>query len=112
MALLEPGFLADRQSVATLVSQLHVYFKNTYSHYKIQQSNLVSQLEAADASGEQKIKQDIQEIQEELVIFGVLADALSIADRMLHAKEVRQELGEDSEVYKVHTTPDTGKPTL
>jgi hypothetical protein len=102
MTMLEPNFLADRQSVASVISQLHNYFKNSYSHYKIQQSNLVSQMEAADSETQKKLRQDIEEIQEELVIYGILSDALSIANRMLHTKEVRTELGDDNGVYKIH----------
>jgi hypothetical protein len=101
MTMLEPNFLADHQSVVSLIGQLHTYFKNSYSHYKIQQSNLVSQLESADDEAEQKLRQDIQDIQEELVIFGILADALSIADRMLHTRAVRNELGDAAGIYKM-----------
>jgi hypothetical protein len=110
--MLEPNFLADHQSVTSVISQLHNYFKNSYSHYKIQQGNLVSQLESADRETETQLRQDIDEIQEELVIYGILSDALSIADRMLHTRSVRKELGDDNGVYKMHDSDQATKSTL
>ncbi|NJN88381.1 MAG: hypothetical protein HC881_21460 [Leptolyngbyaceae cyanobacterium SL_7_1] len=102
----EPGFLAENQSVVSLVDQLQNYFKNSYSHYKIKRSQYISQLEAADEAQAEQLRQELHEIEGEITIFGSLSDALSIASRLLHSKTVVDELGIDSEIYKVHHDTD------
>lgn len=104
----EPNFLAENQSVVSLVSHLHSYFKNTYSQFEIEQSAAISRVHAAsEATEKQRLQEELQQIEVELTLFGALSDALSIADRLLHAKSATSELGLNSEVYTMHHDPET-----
>jgi hypothetical protein len=102
MATQEPKFLADHQSVVSLVGQLHSYFNDSYSQYQIKHSTLLSQLHAAKGEQQEQLRQELREIEEEISIFGILSDSLSVADRILHMRSVMKELGTDSEVYRMH----------
>jgi len=96
-------FLEDEQSVATVINHLHELFRNNYSHYKIERSRLISQLDAATHAEDQaRIQQELQDIEGEISIYGILQDALSIADRVIHSRVVMNELGRDSDVYRIH----------
>lgn len=105
----DPSFLDEHQSVASLVSQLHEYFKDSQSHYEVERSHLVGTLEAASGEEEQKLLTEIRKLDAEISLFGVLSDALSIADRVLHTRSVMNELGLDSEIYRMHHD-NTAKP--
>jgi len=105
----DPRFLVDHQSVASLVTQLHDYFQNSHSHYEIERSTLMSQLHAVEGEAEQDLLQEVRKVEAEISLFGVLSDALSIADRVLHTRTVMNELGLDNPVYKMHYEQDTPK---
>jgi len=96
------SFLDENQSVASVVTKLHEYFKNSYSHCKVKRSQCLSQLDAATGEKEQAILQDLEKIDQEMALFGVLNDALSIADRVVHSKTMSSALGLDSEIYQIH----------
>lgn len=96
------SFLDDGQSIASTVSQLHNYFKNAYSEQKIRRSQLVSRLEAAVGEEEQTIQTQLQQLDEALMLFGVLSDSLSTANRVLHSRTVADALGFEAEIYHVH----------
>ena len=99
----EPGFLAENQSVASMISHLHRYFDNTYSHYKTEKSAVISNLHGSlPPDQQQQVQDDLSKLEAEIAIFGALSDALSVADRLLHARTVINELGLNSEVYKAH----------
>ncbi|MBM0741277.1 hypothetical protein JOY44_06530 [Phormidium sp. CLA17] len=98
----EPRFLAENQSVTSLVAQLHNYFHNSYSRDKVARSTLLSQIEAAEDGQVLEFQKQLREIDEELVLLGILSDSLSIADRLLHMRSVRRELGPTSAAYKIH----------
>lgn len=98
-------FLGDNQSIASVVAQLHEYFKNSYSQYKIKRSHLLSQLDAADGDEEQRLLKELHQVEEEFTVFGILSDSLSVANRVLHSRRVIDEIGKDDEVYKVHLDP-------
>lgn len=98
----DPSFLDNQQSVASLVSQLHEYFKDSQSHYEVERSQLLGKLDAASGEEEQKLLTEIRKLDAEISLFGVLSDALSIADRVLHTRSVMNELGLDSEIYRMH----------
>ncbi|XGV97035.1 MAG: hypothetical protein ACAF41_30475 [Leptolyngbya sp. BL-A-14] len=98
----DPCFLVDHQSVASLVTQLHDYFKNSHSHYKMERSTLMSKLHAVEGETEQDLLQEIRKVETEISLFGVLSDSLSIADRILHTRTVMNELGLDNPVYRMH----------
>jgi len=94
-------FLKDGQSVALLVRQLRDYFKDSYAHCKVERGQLLSNMEAASDEEEIALRVKMKRVDQALYIFGVLSDALSIANRVLHASSVVDELGRDGELYKV-----------
>ncbi|GAB4149734.1 MAG: hypothetical protein Fur0046_28470 [Cyanobacteria bacterium J069] len=96
------SFLDENQSVASVVTKLHEYFKNSYSRYKVKRSQLLSQLDAATGEQEQALLQAIEKIDQEMALFGVLNDALSIADRVVSSKSMSSAMGLDSEIYQIH----------
>lgn len=98
-----PKFLVDHQSVASLVNQLHEYFKNSHAHYEVERSHLISMLHAAaDSEREQELQREILKVDAEISLFGVLSDSLSIADRIIHTRSVMNELGLDNPIYRMH----------
>ncbi len=98
----EPSFLAENQSVTSLIAQLHNYFHNFYSHDKVARSTLISQMETAEGEQVLELQKQLRAIDEELALLGILSDSLSIADRLLHMRSVRRELGPTSGAYKTH----------
>ncbi len=98
----EPSFLAENQSVTSLVTQLHNYFHNSYSRDKMARSTLLSKIETAEDKDILEFQKQLRDIDEELVLLGILSDSLSIADRLLHMRSVRRELGPNSGAYKTH----------
>ncbi|XHX80767.1 MAG: hypothetical protein RBJ76_12790 [Stenomitos frigidus ULC029] len=103
----DPRFLVDHQSVASLVTQLHEYFKNSHSHYEIERSTLLSKLHETEGDVEQTLLQEIRKVEAEISLFGVLSDSLSIADRILHTRTVMNELGLDNPIYRMHYDQDS-----
>ncbi|MFM7426593.1 MAG: hypothetical protein ACKO7W_16625 [Elainella sp.] len=102
----EPNFLAENQSVASLISHLHHYFANTHSHYKAEKSMLLSQVHGSPDPATQQQSQDaLNQLEAEIAIFGALSDALSVADRLLHARTVINELGPNSGIYTTRHQP-------
>ncbi|MBD3882229.1 hypothetical protein IFO70_10710 [Phormidium tenue FACHB-886] len=99
----DPSFLVDHQSVASLVGQLHEYFKDSCSHYEIERSHLLSQLHGENAEQkEQELMTQVRKVETEISLFAVLSDALGIADRILHTRSTMNELGMDNPVYRMH----------
>ncbi len=94
-------FLKDNQSVALLVRQLRDYFKDSYAHCKVERGQLLSKIEAASDEEVTALRVMMKKVDQELYIFGVLSDALSIANRVLHASSVVDELGRDGELYQM-----------
>ncbi|HEY9700616.1 MAG TPA: hypothetical protein V6D10_25400 [Trichocoleus sp.] len=94
-------FLESEQSVASMVRQLHEYFKNCYSEYKIRRSNIVNQLEVATEAQEEALMTELKSVDAELTLYGVLSDSLSVADRVLHARSVMTSLGVNNEIYRI-----------
>lgn len=98
----EPSFLDENQSVASLITLLRDYFRNSHSRYKVDQSRLISQLDSADEETQESLRQQLRQADAGITLFGILGDALSIADRVLHSSSVMSQLGLDNEVYRVH----------
>lgn len=98
-------FLKDDQSVALLVRQLRDYFKDSYAHCKVERGQILNLMEkaanAANQEEEAKLQARMKKVDQALYIFGVLSDALSIANRVLHASSVVDELGKDGELYQL-----------
>jgi hypothetical protein len=96
-------FLKDDQSIALLVRQLRDYFKDSYAHYKVERGQLLGRMEAASDEEEAILRTKVKKVDQALYIFGVLSDALSIANRVLHASSVVDELGRDGELYQLRS---------
>lgn len=74
------SFLDENQSVASLVTPLHDYFKHSHSHCKVKRSQLLSQLDKVSGEQEQAV----------------------FTDRVLHSRVVMETLGMASEGYRVY----------
>lgn len=98
----EPSFLADNQSVVSLVTQLHSYFKNSYSHFQIERAKILSHSETLDDEKKEELLEKLRKVEQEIFLLGVLDDSFSIADKVLHATTAMNELGLNSGIYKVH----------
>lgn len=96
------SFLDDNQSVASTVTQLHDYFKNTYSRLKVKRAQLVSKLETTSGEEAETVLQALNNLDSGLSLFGALSDSLSIADRLLHTRAVMDLLGLEGEIYQIH----------
>lgn len=57
---------------------------------------------AADEQEEERIQAELREIEGEITIYGILQDALSIANQVIQARVVMAELGTQSDVYRIH----------
>ena len=109
----DPSFLTDHQSVASLIGQLHEYFKDTCSQYEIERSHTASQLHAhQDEQKAQELMATLRQIDTDLSLFAVVGDALSIANRILHTHSTIAELGSDNEVYRMHYDPEMQAPEM
>ncbi len=62
----------------------------------------MSKLHDVEGDAEQTLLQEIRKLEAEISLFGVLSDSLSIADRVLHARTVMNELGLDNPIYRMH----------
>jgi hypothetical protein len=93
------NFLADHQSVASLISQLHQYFKDSSTYCQIDRSTLMGLLETVEPEREQDVLTQIQKLDTELALLEVLQNSLSIADRIIHTKSAITQFGLDSQVY-------------
>lgn len=67
----------------------------------------MSKLHDVEGDAEQALLQEIRKLEAEISLFGVLSDSLSIADRVLHARTVMNELGLDNPIYRMHYDEDS-----
>jgi hypothetical protein len=82
-------------SVISIVSELHSYFRDLQSYYKIAQADIVSKLESTqDKQKQEELQAKFKKIKEKIDYFHVLNDAISIADVVLHTEGMIEELGE------------------
>jgi hypothetical protein len=99
MSMSNLSFLDDGQSIASTVSQLHHYFKQSHSRYKIKQSELMNR---AHGEATADLKEELQHLEEVTSLVGVLMDSLSVANRVLHSTAIADILGADSDLYQIH----------
>jgi hypothetical protein len=80
--------IAD-QSILSLVTELHTYFRDMQSYYKMTHGEMLSRLEAAtDPATEAALHQQIKEINEKIIYFHVLNNAISTVDTVLHTEKM------------------------
>ena len=98
----KPQLHIENNSVISLVSELHAYFKDSQSYYQVSQGEIISQLEASDdEKKEQQLKKKLREANEKIAYFRVLNDAFSIADTVLHTEAMIAEFGPEQKAKKV-----------
>jgi hypothetical protein len=84
--------LFHNQSVISVVSELHSYFRNLQSEYKIVKSRVISKLEVEnDRQKQEQLKTKLKTINQKIEYFHVLNNAVSIADVVLHTEEMVKE---------------------
>jgi hypothetical protein len=99
------SFLANNQSIASVISQLHQYFKDAAAYGQIDRCCLMDLLETVDEEQSVKVLNQIQKIDTEIALLKVLGDSLSIADQILHTRLALGESGLSSDVYKIPNRP-------
>lgn len=81
-------------SVISVVSELHSYFRDLQSYYKIAKGEVMSDIEACnDSEKSAQLQTDLKEINRKIDYFHVLNNAISTADVILHTEEMIKELG-------------------
>ena len=88
----KPEFSADTSSIISTVTELHSYFRNLQSYYKVLQGKLLSELEATEDELEtQTLKQKLHDVNEKINYFHVLNNSISTIDVVLHTEAMIQE---------------------
>lgn len=93
------NFIPDNQSIASLISQLYQYFKDSSTYCQIDRSTLMNLLETTEPERETEVLKQIQKLDTEIALLEVLRNSLSIADRIIHTKAAIVQFGLESEVY-------------
>ena len=84
--------LGLNQSVISVISELHSYFRNLQSYYKITKGELLSQLESEnDPQKQEQLQTKLKVIDQKIDYFHVLNNAVSIADVVVHTEEMVKE---------------------
>jgi hypothetical protein len=85
----KPEFALKDRSPISVATELHSYFRDLESYYKIAQGQTLGLLEAThDEAKKQELKLKLQEINEKVNFFHVINNAISIVDTVLHTKEM------------------------
>lgn len=88
----KPVFGIPEASPINVVTELHAFFRDMQSYYKIAQGQLLGKLETTpDPDEDAQLKVDLQEVNRKVEYFHVLNNALSIADTVLHSSEMIDE---------------------
>lgn len=89
-----PEFAIADHSVLSIVTEMHSYFRDLQSYYKIAKGDLVSRLEATNDDAEiQELQNKLHEVQEKITFFHVLNNSISTVDVMLHTDKMIAEFG-------------------
>ena len=97
----KPQFPIQNHSVISLVTELHGYFRNLQSYYKVIHGEILDQLETeTDAAKTEELKQTLREINLKIDFFHVLNNAISITDTVLHTEKMIEEFGSVQETKK------------
>lgn len=88
----KPVFGIPEASPIAVVTELHAFFRDMQSYYKIAQGQFLGKLETTqDADESAQIKAKLQDISRKVEYFHVLNNALSIADTVLHSPDMIDE---------------------
>ncbi|MBD2256378.1 hypothetical protein [Pseudanabaena sp. FACHB-2040] len=80
----KPIFGLKDQSPIGVVSELHSFFRDMQSFYKIAQGQILGQIEAADTAEAARLRTELEAINQKIEYFHVLNSAASIADTVMH----------------------------
>ncbi|MBD0337056.1 MAG: hypothetical protein ICV62_16335 [Cyanobacteria bacterium Co-bin13] len=80
----KPIFDLKGQSPLNAVTELHSFFRDMQSYYKIAQGQLLGKIETADSTEAAHLKTELDEINQKIEYFHVLNNAASIADTVMH----------------------------
>ncbi|MBR8827600.1 MAG: hypothetical protein DSM107014_06765 [Gomphosphaeria aponina SAG 52.96 = DSM 107014] len=91
-----PEFYLENQSVISVVTELHSYFRDLQSYYKVAHGELIDQLDLTqDEAKTEELKQKLGEVNQKIDFFHVLNNAISIADTVLHNEAMIDEFRDD-----------------
>ncbi len=80
-----PDFAIQDHSALSLVTELHAYFRDLQSFYKISRGLLLSELESnTDENKVASLHQSIEEVNRKLTFFHVINNSISTVDTVLH----------------------------
>ena len=83
----KPEFAFPDQSVINLVTELHSYFRDLHSYYKIAHGSLINQLKLEpDAAKTQDLQEQLHIVNKKLEYFHSLNNAISTADVIVHTE--------------------------
>ena len=95
----QPNFSDNPSSIISTVSELHSYFRNMQSRYKVLQGKLLSDLEATDDEAQtQALQQKLHEVNEKIDYFHVLNNSISTVDVVLHTEAMIKEFSNPEKV--------------
>ncbi|HAC65137.1 MAG TPA: hypothetical protein DCF68_16815 [Cyanothece sp. UBA12306] len=84
-----PEFGITGYSVLSIVTEMHNYFRDLQSYYKIAKGDLVSRLEAtSDEATIEELQDKIREANEKITFFHVLNNSISSVDTVLHTEKM------------------------
>lgn len=84
-----PEFAYSDLCVISVVSELHHYFRDLQSYYQIAKGHIIGRLEAIqDETEHQKLKEELEEINQKISYFHVLNNSISTVDVILHTQDM------------------------
>jgi hypothetical protein len=91
----KPEFAIADRSVLAIVTELHSYFRDLQSYYKIAHGEAVSQLEVSTDSAQHEILlEKIKQIDEKMALFHVLNNSISTVSTLMHTDKMIEEFKE------------------
>jgi hypothetical protein len=89
----EFSITAQDQSVISLITELHNYFRDLQSYYKIARGKLHDELDATlDETKAEALRQELKEVSHKMEYFHVLNNAISTVDVIVHTEVMVSEL--------------------
>jgi hypothetical protein len=83
------------QSVISLVTELHNYFRDLQSYYKIARGKLADELETTvDRDKEEELRQQLHEVGQKMEYFHILNNAISTVNVIVHTEMMVSELNQ------------------
>lgn len=88
----KPEFAIAECSVLSTVTELHNYFRDLQSYYKIAYGEAVGQLEASPEPAQRDaLLEKVRQIDEKMTFFHVLNNSISTVNAVLHTDKMIEE---------------------